>query len=221
MTLKLCGFAASNYFNKVKLQLLEKEVPFEEERVWTGNAHPLLMDRSPMGKVPFLDTPSGSISESSACAEYIETVYPQRPLLPAEPYAAAKVRELIIYMELHLELVARDLYAEAFFGGKVSDGLKERTRKLLLKGVNGFSKLVKFSPYVAGAEFTLADCAAVAHLPLVSSASKIIYGDDVLAGLPVRDYLKAMGARPHVQTVNADRKTSTEQMLAKLGAKQA
>ena len=221
MTLKLCGFAASNYFNKVKLQLLEKDVPFEEERVWMGNTHPLLMERSPMGKVPFLDTPAGPISESSACAEYIETVYPQRPMLPADPYAAAKVRELIIYMELHLELVARELYAEAFFGGKVSDGLKERTRKLLLKGVHGFARLVKFSPHVAGAEFTLADCAAVAHLPLVSSASKIIYGDDVLAGLPVRDYLKAMAARPHVQTVNADRKTSTEQMLAKLAAKPA
>ena len=218
MTLKLCGFAASNYFNKVKLQLLEKDVPFEEERVWMGNTHPLLMERSPMGKVPFLDTPAGPISESSACAEYIETVYPQRPMLPADPYAAAKVRELIIYMELHLELVARELYAEAFFGGKVSDGLKERTRKLLLKGVHGFSRLAKFSPHVAGADFTLADCAAVAHLPLVSSASKIIYGEDVLAGLPVRDYLKAMNARPHVQTVNADRKVSTEQMLAKLAA---
>lgn len=219
MTLKLCGFAASNYFNKVKLQLLEKDVPFVEELVWTGNTHPLLMDRSPMGKVPFLDTPSGPISESSACAEYIEAAYPQRPLLPADPLAAAKVRELILYMELHLELVARELYAEAFFGGKVSEGLKERTRKLLLKGVNGCSKLVKFSPFVAGSEFTLADCAAVAHLPLVSSASKIIYGEDVLAGLPVRDYLKAMNARPHVQTVNADRKTSTELMLSRLAAK--
>lgn len=219
MTLKLCGFAASNYFNKVKLQLLEKGVPYEEELVWTGNTHPLLIDRSPMGKVPFLDTPSGPISESSACAEYIEAAYPQRPLLPADPLAAAKVRELIVYMELHLELVARELYPEAFFGGQVSDGLKERTRKLLFKGVSGFSKLAKFSPFVAGSEFTLADCAAIAHLPLVSSASKIIYGEDVLASLPVRDYLKAMGARPHVQTVNADRKTSTEIMLSRLAAK--
>ena len=29
--LKLCGFAVSNYYNKVKLSLLEKGVPFEEE----------------------------------------------------------------------------------------------------------------------------------------------------------------------------------------------
>lgn len=220
MTLKLCGFSASNYYNKIKLQLLEKEVPFIEEMVWTGHTDALLVDRSPMGKVPFLDTPHGPISESCACAEYIEAAYPQKPLLPADPYAAAKVREILIYSELHLELVARNLYPEAFFGGKVTDEVKERTHKLLLKGVHGFAKLAKFAPYVAGSEFTLADCAVVAHLPLVASASKIIYGEDVLAALPARDYVKMMGERATMKTVNVDRMSSTEQMMA-LSAKKA
>ncbi len=214
MTIKLCGFSASNYYNKIKLQLLEKGVVFEEELVWVGNAHATLLERSPMGKVPFLDTRDGPISESMACAEYIEAAYPQNKLLPADPYAAAKVRELIICSELHLELVARELYAEAFFGGKVSDGTKERAHKLLVKGVAGFAKLAKFAPFVAGPQFTLADCAAVVHLPLVASASKIIYGEDVLAALPVKDYIRAMGERASVRTVNADRKANTEVMLA-------
>ena len=73
MSLKLCGFSASNYYNKIKLQLLEKGIDFQEELVWTGNANALLVDRSPLGKVPFLDTAQGPISESVACAEYIET----------------------------------------------------------------------------------------------------------------------------------------------------
>ena len=34
--LTLCGFAASNYYNKVKLALLEKGVPFDEELAWVG-----------------------------------------------------------------------------------------------------------------------------------------------------------------------------------------
>ncbi|NQW67623.1 MAG: glutathione S-transferase N-terminal domain-containing protein, partial [Burkholderiales bacterium] len=46
MTLKLCGFSTSNYYNKIKLQLLEKGIPFEEELVWVGNSHPKLMGRS-------------------------------------------------------------------------------------------------------------------------------------------------------------------------------
>jgi glutathione S-transferase len=219
MTLKLCGFAASNYYNKIKLQLLEKGVAFEEELVWTGEAQASLIERSPLGKVPFLETPDGPISESMACAEYIEAVYPQNALLPTDPFAAAKVRELIIYSELHLELVARQLYAEAFFGGKVSDGTKERAHTLLLKGIAAFARLARFAPFIAGPQFTLADCAAIVHLPVVSSACKIIYGEDMLAALPVKDYLRAMGERATVSAVNADRKTSTALMMAARPAK--
>ena len=214
MTLKLCGFSVSNYYNKLKLQLLEKNVPFEEELVWVGNTHPRLMARSPMGKVPFLETPDGCISESMACAEYIEQKYPQHPLLPADALQAAKVRELIVYLELHLELVARELYPQAFFGGTVSDGTKERVRKQLAKGVEAFSKLAKFSPYVAGDAFTLADCAAVIHLPLIASATKRVLGEDMLAGLPVKEYVKGLEERPSMQRVNADRKVNAEEMAA-------
>lgn len=219
MTLKLCGFSASNYYNKIKLQLLEKGVAFEEELVWTGNSNTLLVDRSPMGKVPFLDTPNGPISESMACAEYIEQAYSLRPLLPQDAYAAAKVRELIIYVELHIELVARQLYAEAFFGGKVSEGTKEKVRQLLIKGVSGLAKLVKFSPFIAGPQLTLADCAAMAHLPLVSTVSKMMYGEDLLASLPAHDYLRLMSERPTVGRVNADRKSNTALLMSSLGAK--
>jgi len=32
--------------------------------------------------------------------------------LPADPFAASKVRELALFLDLHLELVARNLYPE-------------------------------------------------------------------------------------------------------------
>jgi glutathione S-transferase len=214
--LTLCGFAASNYYNKVKFALLEKGVPFQEELAWVGQTDPA---SSPLGKVPYIKTPQGPLCESAVIMEYIEQQYPQTPLLPADPYAAAKVRELVTFLELHLELVARNLYPEAFFGGKISDSAKEKTGVQLEKNVAAFAKLASFSPFVAGDTLTLADCAAVVHLPLVSGASKIIYGRDFLADLPVRDYLKRMGERPTLAQVNADRKTNTELMLSRLKAK--
>ncbi len=55
----------------------------------------------------------------------------------------------------------------------------------------------------------------------MSSATKIIYGRDHLAELPVRDYLKRLGERPTVQQVNADRKTNTELMLQRARAAKA
>ena len=214
MTLKLCGFAASNYYNQVKLQLLEKQVPFEEELVLTGTGAPALVERSPMAKVPFLDTGHGCISESIACAEYIEASYPQSPMLPADPLAAARVRELVLYIELHLELPARELYPQAYFGGKVSDETQERARRLLVRGVAGLARIARFSPFVAGGQFTLADCAAIVHLPVVAGAAKLVFGEDLLAALPVKDYLRAMGERPAVRKVNDDRKADTQRMLA-------
>ena len=214
--LTLCGFAASNYYNKVKFALLEKGVPFHEELAWVGQTD---ADCSPLGKVPYIKTAQGPLCESAVIMEYIEDTYPQNPLRPADPFAAAKVRELVTFLELHLELVARNLYPEAFFGGKISDSAKAKTAAQLEKNVAAFAQLAKFSPFVAGDALTLADCAAVVHLPLVSGATKIVYGRDFLADLPVRDYLKRMGERPTLAQVNADRKANTELMLSRLKAK--
>ncbi|NEX59818.1 glutathione S-transferase family protein [Noviherbaspirillum galbum] len=209
--LKLCGFAVSNYYNKVKFALLEKGVPFEEELVWADRS-PALLERSVLGKVPFIETEQGRLIESQVIMDYIESAYPEKPLLPADSFAAAKVRELITFMELHLELVAREVYGEAFFGSKASDEVRERTRKLLTRNIAAFTKLAKFGPYIAGDAFTMADCVAMVHLPLVSMATKAVYGEDMLAGLPVREYVKMVSERPAAQKVNADRKANQEMM---------
>lgn len=210
--LTLCGFSASNYYNKVKLALLEKGVPFQEELAWIGETD---LNATPLGKVPYLRTPQGALCESAVIADYLETAYPTPPLVPPDTFAAAKVRELITFMELHLELVARNLYPQAFFGGSISEAARDKIGLQLEKNIAAFGRLARFGPFVAGDTFSMADCAAIVHLPLVSSATKIIYGRDYLAALPVRDYLARMAERPHVQRVNADRKTSTAQMLAR------
>lgn len=214
--LKLCGFAGSNYHNKVKLALLEKNIPFEEQLTWVGETD---QEATPLGKVPYLITEQGPLCESSILLEYLEQQYPTPRLLPANAYAAAKIRELMQYLDLHLELEARKLYPEAFFGGKVSDGAKAAVEKQLSKNIAAFAKLAKFSPFVGGDTFTIADCAAIVHLPLVSSATKIIYGRDFLADLPVKDYLKAMGERDSVQRVNADRKENMALFMNRVKAK--
>ena len=217
--LTLCGFSASNYYNKVKLALMEKQIPFAEELAWLGSTTP---EESPLGKVPYLRTQHGAISESDAIIEYVETLSNKVPLLPADPFAAAKVRELCVYLNLHLELVARNLYPQAFFGGKISDGARDKTLEQLKKNIAAFAKLARFdTPFIAGDSFTLADCSAIVHLPLVSSASKILGGSDLLAELPVRDYLARMSERPTVQKVNADRKSNTEELMARIQAKAA
>ncbi len=207
----LCGFAASNYYNKVKLVLLEKGIPFEEKLQWL-DASPELLAKSPLGKIPYIEVDGQVLCESQVIVDYLDNAYPQHPLLPKDPLAAAKVRELIQFLELHLELVARELYGAAFFGGTASDETKGRVHKQLKRNAQAFGQLLKFEHYIAGREFTLADCAAVVHLPVISMLSKTVFGEDVLADYPVKDYLKRLAERPSVQRVSADRKENTELM---------
>ena len=213
----LCGFSVSNYYNKVKLVLLEKGVDFTEETVKTGSKDEAVLGASPLGKIPFLRTEDGTLCESQAIVEYLEQRFPEPPLLPADPFAAAKVRELITFVDLHLELVARELYPKAFFGATVSESNAARIRSLLEKNIAGFKRLARFSPYLAGDTFTLADCAAWVSLPLVSMASKAVYGEDLMAsaGLELKGYSALIAQRPSAQRVTADRKADQARMQAK------
>ncbi len=216
MTITLCGIALSNYYNKVKLVLLEKGLPFVEERVPTGQTSEDVLAASPLGKVPFLRTPQGTLAESAVICEYLEQLVPDPALLPADPWAAAKVRELALFLDLHLELVARELYSQAFFGGTLSESHQARVRKLLDRNIPAFKRLARFAPFVAGDRFTLADCGAYVHLPLVALASKAIYGEDLLAahGIDWKSYGKQIAKRPSAQRVDADRKVDQSASIA-------
>lgn len=211
--MKLCGFPVSNYYNKVKLALLEKDIAFQEEKVFPAQSEAFLA-RSPMGKVPFLDIGGQSIAESQVLIEYLEDAYPALPLYPSDPIQRAKCRELIQFIELHLELPARTLYSQAFFGGKVSEETRARAADALKRGASAFGRLVKFAPYVAGTTFTYADCAAYFHLPVIARASKAVLGEDAIADLaPPRAYLDRMKQRPHVQRIDAERTAGAQEFM--------
>ena len=142
--------------------------------------------------------------------EYLEEAYPQKPLLPKDPFERAKVRELVRVIELHIELVARRLYGQVFFkAGNVSEEAKRSIEKDLSKGIRALKALVKFDPYIAGQDLTMADCAAFVHLPLVSLTTKLAYGRDFLEDIaPLKPYLKKLGERPAFAKVNEDRKAA-------------
>ena len=212
----LCGFSVSNYYNKVKMVLLEKQIPFTEEKVYTNSKDEAVLSASPLAKVPFIKTEHGTMCESQVIVDYLETSHPQHPLLPADPWQAAKLRELTTYIELHLELVARELYGQAFFGRTVDDATKARVQKQLVKNIEAFKRLAKFGPYVGGNTFTLADCAAWVSLPLVGMATKVVLGADLLmdAGVDWKAYNKLISARESAVRVNADRKVAQDEMAA-------
>jgi glutathione S-transferase len=215
--LRLCGFRISNYHNKVRLALLEKGVAFEEDAECFPSQKSEWLERSPMGKVPIVELDGGRrLAESQVICEYLEEAYPDKPLYPREPFARAKVRELVSVIELHVELQARRLYGMVFFGKPVDEATKQAVEPELAKGVRALKKLARFEPYIAGATLTLADISAFVSLPIVALATKGAYGRDYLEDLPqLKPYLKMLGERPAFARVNEDRKAATAAAAAR------
>lgn len=203
--IKLHGFPASNYCNMVSLALLEKGVPHEDVRVYTSQDEEMLA-KSPMGKVPFLETEHGFISETNIILDYIEETQTGAALYPADPYDRARVRELIKYSELYLELPARRCYGEAFFGsGPVSDQTKEEVRIVMERGAKALQRRASFEPFLYGDALTLADIVFLFSFPMAANVARTVLDWDLAAEMPQAAALIArLKTREAVQKVDAN-----------------
>jgi glutathione S-transferase len=199
--LKLYGFPVSNYVNMVHCALLEKGMAFEYVPT-APDQSPGFLAKSPRGKVPVLETPQGFINEASVILEYLEETGEGKPLLPRDPYARAYVRSLMKEIELYVELPARSCFAEAYFGGRVSQAIRDRARDELAAGFAALRRHAKFDPYLAGSEMTLADIVFLYAADLGADVSRILFGVDPLADWPQATALmRQLNEKPHVQQI--------------------
>ncbi|TNB87754.1 glutathione S-transferase family protein [Pseudomonas sp. Fig-3] len=217
--LKLYGFSVSNYYNMVKLALLEKGLPFEEVPFY-GAQTPDVLAISPRGKVPVLKTEQGFINETSVILEYIEQTQPGKALLPSDPFERAQVLALCREIELYIELPGRACYAEAFFGMSVPDAIKEKTKAELLLGFASLGRHGKFSPYVAGDSLSLADLYFLYSVSLACQVGRKVFDIDLLADMPAaKGLMERLEQNPHVQRIAADREAEMPAFLAMIAAK--
>ena len=201
--IKLHGMDRSNYYCLAKACFVEKAMAYEAVNAVPSQDEDYLV-RSPMGKVPCIETEAGFISETFAIADYLDRIQPERPLLPTDPFARAKAIELCRHLELDVELVARRCLPEAFFGATVSDEVKASTNKDLKRGMKAVSRLIVCDPYIAGHEFCLADIYTFYVFGLASSIVAKIFGEDLLQDLPqVKTLIGELAKRDCIREVEA------------------
>lgn len=216
---KLYGFAVSNYFNMVKLALLEKGLEFEVVTLY-GNQSDEFLSISPRGKVPVLGVEQGFINETSAILEYLEECAGGKALLPGEPFARAQVRALMKEIELYIELPARIGYPQAYFGVEISSVLKSKCKAELLAGIDTLKRHGSFTPYVAGDSFSLADIYFLYSIDLACGVAKKLFGVDLLADFSAaHELLALLNQNPHVKRIAADKAAAMPGFLAMVQAK--
>ena len=213
--LKIYGFPVSNYYNMVKLAALEKGLAFEE-----AHARPSQDDafkaRSPMGKVPCIETEAGFLSETSAILDYLEDLAPGH--LPADPFQRAKARELMRVLELYIELPARRHLSHVFFGAPRSEAAVAEVKPVVEKGLKALGQLCsKTGPWLSGAAFSLTDIYAYYTLGYASQVLQAIYDWDIQADVPgLKDVMARVAARAATQKTDADQQAALAALMAQM-----
>ncbi len=211
--LKLYGFAVSNYYNMVKHALLEKQIPFEEVNVLPSQDG-AYKAKSPMGKVPCLETPHGFLSETAVILDYLEDTQPSPALLPSEAFDRAKVRELARVIELYVELPVRRHYPHVFMGGAKSQAAIDEVRPVVENGLKALRQLAH-GQFLCGDQLTLADIVAYHTFPYAQMTLKAIYDWDLIAAVAgLAERLARVGARASTQKVDADQKLALAAFMA-------
>ena len=203
--IKLYGLRMSNYYSLTKALLIEKGLEFEEVKAPPTQDEDNLA-RTPMGKMPSIGVDGKYLSESMAIAAYLDRIQPQPALLPADPFQAAKVIELVCHIKLDIELVARRCLPEALFGKTVSDETKTSTQKDLARGMQAVSRLMVCGPYAAGAELTLADFYTFYCFGLANVISQKMFDQDLLSEhADIQALIGKLAEHPSIAQVEADK----------------
>jgi glutathione S-transferase len=207
--LVLHGFAVSNYFNMVQLALDFKGLDYQHNLVYPNQSAEYLA-LSPMGKVPALQTEFGVLTETNVILEYLDTYASSQQLYPGNAFEQAKVRELVKICELYIELPARRCHAEAFFGQPVDELTKKEVKRALVKGIDALQRTAKFSPYLAGEQFSAADIVFLYSIELANAVGKRCFDIELLDALPAaKTLLEQLNLLPAVQKIMEERKAGS------------
>jgi maleylacetoacetate isomerase len=101
MGLVLYEYWRSSSSHRVRFALKYKGIAYDSVAVDLRQKEqhtPEHMDRSPLGVVPTLVVDGRTLTESVAILEYLEDAYPDPPLLPRDPWARARVRQLVQFV---------------------------------------------------------------------------------------------------------------------------
>ncbi|WP_295616010.1 glutathione S-transferase family protein [Chamaesiphon sp. GL140_3_metabinner_50] len=211
--MKLYYNPASSYSQRVLIALYEKDIPFTPIKV--NPSDPEVREQyqkiNPFGKIPTLETDSGElIFEACIIIEYLDRQFPQQPcLLDRERMLEIRSIERIIdvYINGSREVLFADSQRQLELRGKKK---VIKARRLLETACNFLEAKLQDRTWLAGEQFSLADCTAAPTLTYL----RLVYDYQHLPNLT--NYMRRLESRSAVAKVQREGMVRMNQMLAAL-----
>jgi glutathione S-transferase len=201
--MKLYYNPLSTYSQKAMLALYEKGIAFTPEFVDLASqeARAAFQKISGTGKVPYLAADNDwHVPESTSIIEYLEEEFPNTP--PLIPSSGRGVARQVRFMDRLADLYFNDPVVDLVFqqiGFRPRDDEKaERSRRYVQLTYSHWDKRLATQPWLCGASFTMADCAAIPAMYYAQTAAPFATFTNIAA------YWQRALARPSYKRVLAE-----------------
>ena len=218
MTVVLYGINLSTFTRKVRLALLEKEVGHRFEVAPMGS--PKVRSLHPLGKIPVIEHAGVAIPDSSVIVAYLERVWPERPLYPADAVSFARALWLEEYADTRLREATLPYFSEnvvkPVFQGKPGDPAALAAAATVRDETFTFlERELPDSGFAVGQALSVADVAIGAQLITYRQGA----GDPDASRWPkLARYLESLLARPHWSAVMAEEEAALAAARARRSA---
>lgn len=163
----LYGFSVSLYVRKVRLVLELKNLEYQHVMA-PPSQEPEVLDKSPLGKIPYLCDGDFCISDSSVIVQYLDKKYPASPILPQEPQSLAKTLWFDEYSDTKITEIISGIFFERFgaprFLGRDPDEAIIKSKELQFPVIFNY-----LESQLKGKKFLVNECLTLADLSLASN----------------------------------------------------
>lgn len=163
--MKLYASPASSFARKIRVLLLEKNVPHEVimMNLWEPNDYQSI---NPIGKVPALKLDDGRVLiNSPVIADYVDGKYPVPRFIPADPDGRLEVRRWEAVADGAMDAAAVILYERRFHDEAArSQAYVTRLRGKIDAGFAALEALLGNRPWLVGDSMSLVDLATACHM---------------------------------------------------------
>ena len=194
------GIPGSPFLRSVEIVLREKGAEYRLHPLapgeHKGEEH---LRRHPFARIPTLEHDGFALYETQAILRYVDSVFPEPPLTPAEPKVAARMNQIIgindwyFFPKVAAVIVFHRLIGPALLGTTPDEAAIEAALPMGRTCIAELERLLGDRSFVAGESLSLADIMLAPQLDLFAATPE---GTQMLAGTALKEWLARMNARP-------------------------
>jgi len=201
MTIKVHGHPLSPFVRKVLLTLDAKGIAYENLVVMPNDQSPAFRAISPLGKIPVLQHDDFTIPDSSVICRYLDRVFPEKPIYPADPKLEARACWVEEYADTKLIENCAGLFQQRFLFPRM---YQRPTDQAIVDNIltNGMPPVLAYLESLAPASgYFIGNALSIADIAVTTAFLQAQYGDfQVDSGKypKLAGYLKGAFASPIV-----------------------